>query len=116
MKTKRNVPAQGDVIWIDLNEANSKGHEEKGRRPALVISNNKFNKMNGGIVKVIPITTSSHQFPFHINLPEKFKVKGKLMIEQEREIDVAKRNYAFCCHLPQDYVKQTIETLSICYK
>lgn len=110
------MPLQGDVIWIDLNEANSSGHEEKGRRPALVISTNKFNKLNGGIVKVIPITTSSHKFPLHIDLLEKFKVKGKLMIEQEREIDVVKRNCEFCCHLPLEFVKEIIEIFLTCYK
>ena len=116
MNSKRKMPSQGDVIWIDLNEVNSTGHEEKGRRPALVISTNKFNNMNGGIVKVIPITTSSHNFPFHIKLPEEFKVKGKLMIEQEREIDVVKRNYEVYCHLPSELVKKIIEIFLTCFK
>lgn len=111
MKTKTIMPSQGDIIWIDLNEGNSLGHEQWGRRPVLVVSNDKFNYMCGGLVKVIPITTSPHEFPYRINLPEKFKVKGKLMIDQEREVDIKIRHYKIYCHLPDSFVKKIIEIL-----
>lgn len=115
MKNKNKVPSQGDVIWIDLSEGSSLGHEQQGRRPVLVVSNDKFNKMSGGLVKVIPITTSTHKFPFRIELPEKFKVKGNLMIDQERTVDVINRNYQFYCHLPKEYVEKIIELLLTCF-
>ena len=111
MNTQKNDPSQGDVIWIDLDKENPLGHEEQGRRPVLVISNDSFNHLNGGIVKAIPITTSSHQFPYHIDLPKKAKVKGKVMIDQEREIDIKARHYKFYCHLPDSFVKKIIEIL-----
>lgn len=115
MENKNEVPSQGDVIWIDLSRGNSQGHEQQGRRPVLVVSNDKFNYMCGGLVKVVPITTSPHEFPYRINLPEKFKVKGKLMIDQERTIDVINRNYKFYCHLPKEDVKQIIEVVLTCF-
>lgn len=111
MKNKKKVLSQGDVVWLDFSEGSTLGHEQMGRRPALVVSNDKFNYLNGGLVKVIPITTTSNQFPYLIEIPEKFKVEGKLMVNQERTVDVISRNYEFFCHLPKEFVKKIIEIL-----
>lgn len=59
----RHVPKQGDFVILSFDPQS--GHEQKGRRPALVISNTLFNK-HTGLVMVCPITSTFRNFPFHI--------------------------------------------------
>ena len=58
-------PKQGDIIFLDFNP--QIGHEQKGRHPALVVSNEQFN-IRTNLVMVCPITNSISGFPMHIKL------------------------------------------------
>ena len=58
---KTTVPKQGDVIWVDMDEEDTLGHEEQKKRPVLVISNDQYNSICNGLVKVVPITTTDNE-------------------------------------------------------
>lgn len=109
--SKNSTPNQGDIIWINFNPV--KGHEQGGRRPALVISNNKFNRMCGGIVKLIPITSSTHEFPLDVELPEDLEIQGKLKIEHQTSLDVKSRGYEYACKVSEDFLDTIIQIVSI---
>lgn len=86
---KYYIPMQGDIVYIDFNP--TKGHEQKGSRPAIVISNNVFNK-NTGMVIVCPITSNTKEFPTHYILEDTKKIKGAVLCEHVRSIDYIARN------------------------
>lgn len=115
INSKRKTPEQGDVIWVDLTAEDTQGIEEQKKRPVLVVSNEKYNNVCGGLVKIVPITTSTHKFPYHEKLPNGLKVHGQLMLEHERTIDAKSRNYEYCCKLPDEYLNQIIEKLLTSY-
>jgi mRNA interferase MazF len=59
---------RGDVVWADLNP--SKGHEQSGQRPVLILSNNVFNERSGTVIAMA--LTSQEQragFPLTYELP-----------------------------------------------
>ena len=86
------IPKQGDIVYLDFNP--TKGHEQKGFRPAIVISNNTFNKHTGMSI-LCPITSNTKYFPTHYELEDTKKVKGSVLCEHIRSIDYEKRNLKY---------------------
>src|SRR3990172_4428479 len=88
----RYVPKQGDFVILSFDPQS--GHEQKGRRPALVVSTTLFNK-HTGLAMVCPITNTFRNFPFHVEVPAESSVKGYIMAEQVKSIDYASRRMKF---------------------
>lgn len=86
------IPKQGDIIFLDFNS--TKGHEQNGTRPAIVISNNVFN-LNTKMVIVCPITSNDKEFPTHYLLEDTKKIHGSVLCEHLRSIDYEIRNLKF---------------------
>ena len=82
------VPKQGDIIAITFDPQS--GHEQKGRRPALVISKDLFNKSTG-LAIVCPVTNTERGFPFHVPIPKDSKLTGFIMVEQVKSVDFRAR-------------------------
>lgn len=78
------IPRQGDIIAITFDPQS--GHEQKGRRPALVVSKDLFNR-GTGVAMVCPITNTDRGFPFHVALPPNSKLSGFVMVEQIKSVD-----------------------------
>ncbi len=85
------------------------GHEQKGRRPALVVSNDLFNK-HTGFAMVCPITNTDRHSPFHIPILKSTKLTGFIMVEQIKSIDYQSRNAKF---IEKAYQNTLYEALSI---
>lgn len=86
------IPNQGDIVYLDLSP--TKGHEQKGKRPAIVISNNIFN-INTKMAVMCPITSNTKDFPTHYVLEDTKKIKGAVLCEHIRSIDYETRNIIF---------------------
>lgn len=86
------IPKQGDIVYLDLNP--TKGHEQYGKRPAIIISNNIFNK-NTKMVIVCPITSNKKEFPTHYLLKDTKKINGSVLCEHIRSIDYDVRKLQF---------------------
>ena len=82
------IPNKGDYITVSFNPQS--GHEQKGRRPALVVSNNLFNK-HTGLAIVCPITNTRRDFPFHVAVADDETLTGFIMVEQVKSIDFRAR-------------------------
>ena len=82
------IPDRGDVVWLDF--ASVRGHEQKGRRPALVISSKRYN-MKSGLALVCPITSHIKGYPFEVECKMKI-VQGAILTDQIRGIDWIERN------------------------
>jgi len=83
------IPRQGDIIAITFDP--HAGHEQKGRRPALVVSKDLFNSSTG-LAMVCPITNTDRGFPFHVPIPTTSKLTGFVMVEQVKSIDFRARH------------------------
>ena len=82
------VPRKGDFVAATFDPQS--GHEQKGRRPALVVSNDLFNK-HTGLVIVCPLTNTDRDFPFHEAVVNDPNVTGFVMVEQVKSIDFRAR-------------------------
>ena len=81
------VPERGDIVWLDFNPV--RGHEQSGRRPALVVSPYKYNAKSG-LALVCPITSQVKGYPFEVEFKTK-AVHGVILADQIRSIDWTER-------------------------
>lgn len=72
------VPHKDDFVTLSFDPQS--GHEQKGRRPALVISNHLFNSATG-LAIVCPITNTNRGIPFHLLVPAASSLTGFVMVE-----------------------------------
>jgi mRNA interferase MazF len=86
------VPGAGDLIWTDFDP--TKGREQAGRRPALVVSPVSFSA-NTGLAIVCPITSRVRPFPTSVVLPSGLPVAGEILISHIRSIDIRARPLAY---------------------
>jgi mRNA interferase MazF len=86
---KAYLPRKGDFVAVTFDPQS--GHEQKGRRPALVVSNTLFNK-HTGLAIVCPLTKTDREFPFHVAVTKDPKVSGFVMVEQVKSIDFRARD------------------------
>ena len=105
------IPKQGDIIYVDF--APTKGHEQKGFRPAVVISNLVFNKHTKMAV-VCPITSNKKEFPTHYLLEDSKKVKGSVLCEHMRSIDFEIRNIKYVEETSENDFSNILELLMAC--
>lgn len=105
------IPKQGDIVYLDFNPQT--GHEQAGRRPALVVSNNDFNDfMRIGAI-VCPITNTDKDLPIHVRLPIETKTTGVIMCDQVKSLDVAARNVEFHEEVPNDVLHDVLEKIKL---
>lgn len=100
---------QGDIIYIDCDP--QAGHEQKGRRPALVVTNSIFNRLRGGMTAVCPITNTNRSDPLHIPVTG-CKTTGYVMTDQPKMLDISARNGQFFDTVPQDVLTNVLDILS----
>lgn len=85
------VPERGDVVWVNFTP--HAGHEQAGHRPAVVVSNAKFNR--NGLFGVMPVTNKAKGYPFEVPLPEGSGVEGVVLADQYRTLDWRARKAQF---------------------
>jgi mRNA interferase MazF len=100
---------QGFLIWLDFDP--QIGHEQKGRRPALVVSNKTFNHFSN-LAIVCPITNTKKNYPFHIKLDKRTKTTGVILADQARTLDINARNYEFIEKIPDDVLLEVIDIIN----
>ena len=107
------VPEKGDFITLSFDPQS--GHEQKGRRPALVISNFLFNKATG-LAIVCPITNTNRQVPFHLPVPSLSSLTGFVMVEQVKSVDFNTRKAKFVEKAPTQLVEDVLAIVDVCLK
>jgi mRNA interferase MazF len=85
-------PEKGDIVYIDFDP--SLGHEQGGRRPAVVLSKGLYNK-NVGLCVVVPITSKTKSYIFEIILSNTKKIYGTVLCDHIKNIDWTKRDIEF---------------------
>lgn len=95
----------GDIIKINFSL--SKGHEQGGYRPGLIISDPVTQKELNGIVTVVPITNSTSSFFTRVNL-DKYngQIKGDILMDQIKVLDLSERSYEFIEKAPKEVLSK----------
>ncbi len=102
------IPEQGDIITLEFDP--HAGHEQKGKRPAMVVSNSTFNKFTK-MAMVCPITNTNRNFPLHIVLDDRTATTGVVMCEQVKTLDLSARKAAFKERSPQDIIEEVVDII-----
>ena len=99
---------QGTIIKINFNPQS--GHEQAGYRPAVVISNNIFNRKTRLSI-VCPITNTDNKFPLHVPLDNRTKTTGVILCEHIKALDLNSRTYQIIENLPNDILQNVIDII-----
>ncbi|MDR2587681.1 MAG: type II toxin-antitoxin system PemK/MazF family toxin [Coriobacteriales bacterium] len=99
---------QGDIVWTYFDP--TKGSEQSGRRPALIISLKDFNVMTGKVM-VCPITTNAKAMPFNVEI-DSDGVAGMVICEQVRTLDLAARGYKPAGKLDESSLQHVLDIVA----
>jgi mRNA interferase MazF len=109
----RYTPRKGDFLTLTFDP--QAGHEQRGRRPALVISNDLFNR-HTGLAIVCPVTNTDRGYPFHLMVPEESSLTGFVMVEQVKSVDYAMRRASFVERAPAEFVEDVLALVDACLR
>ena len=103
------LPRRGDVVWISLNP--QAGHEQAGRRPAVVLSPQSYNA-KVGLAILCPITGRPKGYPFEVLLPAGLPVAGAILSDQVKSLDWRARHAELTCTLPAGTISEALQKLT----
>lgn len=101
-------PKQGDIVM--LNFSPQSGHEQRGNRPAVVVSNEAFHQYTG-LAIFCPITNQLKDYPLHVRLDERTATTGEILCEHVKSLDYNARNIAYREKLPDDLLEQVLDRI-----
>lgn len=107
------IPEKGDFITLSFDPQS--GHEQKGRRPAIVVSNFVFNQATG-LAIVCPITNTDRKIPFHLSVPSSSSLTGFVMVEQIKSVDFNSRNVKFVEKATPELIDDVLKVIEVCVK
>ena len=107
----RYIPEKGDFVILTFDP--QAGHEQRGRRPALVVSNTLFNR-HTGLAMMCPITNTKRNTPFHVEVPLESSLTGYIMVEQIKSVDYASRQVRFVEKAPEFVLNEVLSILDAC--
>jgi len=108
---KSYIPKKGDFITVTFDPQS--GHEQRGRRPALVVSNTLFNE-HTGLAVVCPLTNTDRHFPFHVAVVNDPQVTGFVMVEQVKSIDFRARKARRIGRASDGVLEEVLSILDAC--
>jgi mRNA interferase MazF len=103
------IPDSGDIVWITFTP--QAGHEQAGRRPALVLSPAAYNG-KVGLAILCPITSQVKGYPFEVIIPEGLEIGGAILSDQVKSLDWKARKAEFDCKLPPPTFNEVVQKLS----
>jgi len=107
-KTHRYVPDRGDAVWLTFDP--QAGHEQSGRRPAVVLSPRAYNGRTG-LAILCPVTNRIKGYPFEVVLPGGLPVAGAVLADQVRSLDWHARKASRICELPAETTDEVLGKL-----
>lgn len=106
----RYVPDRGDIVWLELDPRS--GHEQAGRRPALVISPRAYNQ-RVGLALFCPITSQIKGYTFEVEIPEGAKAQGAVLCDQIKSLDWRARSAKRLCPAPSGVLEEATAKLLV---
>lgn len=103
------VPDRGDVVWLAFNP--QMGHEQRGRRPALVLSPLAYNR-KVGLMLCCPLTNQIKGYPYEVNIPDGLPVSGTVLADQIKSLDWRAREAEWICSVPKAITDDVLNKLN----
>lgn len=103
------TPEAGDAVWISLDP--QAGHEQAGRRPALVLSPATYNG-KVGLAVLCPITSRVKGYPFEVRIPDDLDVSGAILSDQVKSLDWRVRRAELMDHVPEEVTAEVRQKIS----
>lgn len=103
------VPDRAHIVWITLNP--QAGHEQAGRRPALVLSPAAYNG-RVGLAILCPITSQKKGYPFEVVVPEGLPINGVILSDQVKSLDWRIRRAEYSCTVPPETITEVLQKLN----
>jgi len=105
---KEYIPERGDAVWITFNP--QAGHEQAGRRPAVVLTPAAYNG-KVGLAILCPITSKIKGYPFEVVIPNHLPISGAVLSDQVKSLDWQVRKAELICALPEDTVAEILQKI-----
>jgi mRNA interferase MazF len=109
MVAQTYTPDRGDIVW--LNFTPQTGHEQQGRRPAIVLSPKLYNNKTG-LALFCPITSKQKGYPFEVEI-KNGKIDGVVLSDQIKNLDWKQRKAEFIAKATDDEINEVINKLKI---
>jgi mRNA interferase MazF len=109
VRPHKYVPQRGDVVWITLNP--QEGHEQAGRRPAVVLSPEAYNG-KVGLALLCPVTSQIKGYPFEVLMPAGLPIAGVILSDQVKSLDWRVRKAERICSLRMSELSEVLQKLS----
>jgi len=107
MVKKEYIPQRGDIVWLNFNP--QAGHEQKGKRPAVVISPKEYNEKTG-LGLFCPITSKIKDYPFEVKIKNK-EINGVVLSDQIKSLDWKTRKIEFITKITPEKIKEIIDKI-----
>lgn len=108
MVKRAYVPEAGDLVWLTFDP--QAGHEQRGRRPALILSPRAYNA-RAGLAIACPVTTHAKGYPFEVALPAASAVAGVVLADHVKSLDWHERRATFAARAGTDLLDEVRERL-----
>jgi mRNA interferase MazF len=102
------APNRGDLVWIDFDP--QAGHEQAGRRPAIVLSPRSYHQTTRYVI-VCPITSRVKGYPFEVRLPDGLAVSGAVLADQVKNLDRRVRRIEYAGRAPASVLDEVAAKL-----
>ena len=109
MVKKRYIPERGDIVWLNFNPGS--GHEQKGKRPAIVVSPKEYNE-KVGLALFCPITSKTKNYPFEVKIVNKI-INGVVLSDQIKSLDWKARGTEFISKEAPEIIDEIINKISV---
>ncbi|NLU41660.1 MAG: endoribonuclease MazF [Firmicutes bacterium] len=104
------IPERGDLIWLTFQP--QAGHEQQGRRPAIVVSPAAYNG-RVGLALVCPITAIAKGYPFEVQVPEGIGVSGVVLADQLKSLDWRARGAEYIGKVPSNVMSEIVDRIRV---
>lgn len=110
MVARSYVPDAGDLVWLTFDP--QAGHEQRGRRPALILSPRAYNS-KARLAIACPITSHVKGYPFEVPLPAGGKISGVILADHVKNLDWQARRVTFEAKAPDETIADVRERLRV---
>lgn len=104
------VPDRGDLVWLSFDP--QAGHEQAGRRPAVILSPVSYNR-NSGLALVAPVTSQVKGYPFEVPIPAGMRIRGVILADHLKSVDWRARNAERIGSLAGPTLNQTLKKAAL---
>ena len=106
---KKYIPERGDIVWLNFDPQS--GHEQKGKRPAIVISPKEYNEKTG-LGLFCPMTSKIKDYPFEVKI-ENEKAVGVILSDQIKSLDWKTSEIEFIFKETSEKVEEIISKINV---